>query len=1130
MHVRNPIALAFTFAALACGGHPTAPLVSDGHLCELDTHCPAGSHCVAGVCDQGCRADTDCPLGQSCDPRGRCLLPGAKPPAPRLYGHLVAPPAMLSLSPGAPEGGFSIGNDGTEPLTFHVLPDDPALTATPSSGSVSPGGATPVKVRIAPTFAGRSATVHVLTTGGGSDLDIEYDSPLAGRLEGTVTVSGPYPLGDAPFAVELAGPPSAMAGALDGAASLLWPVNAASQASDDGVQFQVGFTFVAQPGQPGNPLLDVPVERSVTLSGKHQGGSVVSGSYTETIAGLPGAPLTATGSFTLRRVGPMSTPGLTPVSPPAFSPAAPSRLPACDGSCGDAASCFSEAFPFEQWGAGWSYSPDGNCMNGAALVACVNPGAIGCALADSQGSALLDVLRAEASDGLLAGKDAIAQLVQPAGGIGSASLEAEIQGLEGGAAILAGALHGSGGLFASGSYQLARALPASAFIPAASQDCLGGDDLAGFGGAIAARLFGLAQALDRIERGGDSAQVGESLAQGAASGVLLDLAALGGLNLLAPPSGPPTIEGLSEAMRMVDGTFSRLLAGLNPAGFAADYVPFVYDPTHPEQDLYEQTAALAAPFLSQAQGDEAALKSDSRAFDQSSSALASAAQGVAGALGQSVASLCGSVQDPTNPGPDCGKRSGSIKTATDQLTAAKISLMEARDRLSSAEQKLELLQQQAKAQQKDEEATLEAVEQDGKTLELMAVRKAEERLANEAMQCANSVVGALQSGIAAVAGIAVGGVGIPASGCFPLVNSVAFKDVGDAEAAAQAQADIQERFLIGQQEIADAQLKQALQAASADARTAKFEVQEKAQLFDVAKDQLRSLLAELAQALSEARQATAIVAHDGRAVPTDRLYRDADGLAWAGDLTLLRKWAFLTVRALEYVLDASVPEEGQVFSAESAEQLAGLLSSLRDEHDSAQLSAGWDQDREDVVSLAEDVLGITGPVVDPVTGQTLAPGEQLQQLLALPKSRDAAGNLRLRFATSVDQGGLFSEDVAVDTIVGVKMSMVGSLAGRTAYFTLTQAGETRLRDFGGSLVPYELEPKTALVPAGVNLASPGDPSVPESTDLFERPVDCAAWTLSLDQQGDPRNAAVDLSQLTDLQLFVHHHGRTLQGQ
>ncbi|MHB1845323.1 MAG: EB domain-containing protein [Deltaproteobacteria bacterium] len=1134
------VAAAIAVAFAACGGRSPLPLVSEGHLCELDTHCPAGSHCVAGVCQQDCRVDEGCPLGQSCDPRGRCLLPAARPAPPKILGHLVEPPPVVSLSPGSPSGSLTLGNDGSEALQFHLLSDDPAVIVTPTSGSIAPGESADVQIHVEPSFSGRSAVVHVLTTGGGADVGVDYDSPLAGRLEGTVTVTSPYALGDAPFALELAGAPGALAGAVDGHASLLWPVSAAATGTDDGTHFQASFAFVAAPGDPANPLLDVSVQRTVTLAGTHQGAGAVSGSYVESILGLPGGAVTASGSFSLHRVG--ASRGLTPAPAPAFAPAAPSALPPADcvgggaGCAAAAAAHFQKGFPFEAWAAGWQFS-GGSCLNQSGeAVSCVVPAEAALSLADAAAAGtlgqpgLLDVLRAQASYGLLSGKDALAQVLQPAGGIGSPSLDADMAGLSSAAQSLGVALHsalGGSGLFASGNYALVRAMPAAAFA-AASEDCLHGDDLAGFGGAVAARLFADAQALDRIERGAATAALGESLAQSAASGALLDLAALGAL--LPPVAGAtPIIDGLADAARLLTASFSRLGAGLNPAGFHADEVPFLYDPSQPTLDLFQQVAALATKYVGQAQQDEAALQADTRDFDQQATALGNALQGIAQAQSQTVTELCGAVADPSNP-TDCGQSGGQIKDAQDMVAAAATAVAAARDRLSSAGRHLELLEQQAQAEQQAQNAVLVAITAEGKVMQMVAVRQGEERLANEGVQCANTLAQTFQG-----AGLALVGAGslpgLPGAGCLPLVNSVAFQDLGDAEAAAQAQTNAQVAIQLGQDQLEDAQMAQQIQTAWADSRTASFEVQEKTQLFDAAVDQVKSLVAELGQALSQARAASRLTGQEAAADPTFRLYRDAAGLAWANDMALARKWAFLATRALEYTLNETAPQEGQAFSAESATELGGLLAALGDAHDEANLTAGWDQDREDTLSLAQDVLGIQGPIVDSVTGDTLTPGQQLQQLLAQPQNRDADGNLRITFSTSVDQGGIFSQDVAVDTLVGVKMSLVGPLAGRTAYVTLTQSGVTRLRGFsGGALVPYVLEPKTALVPAGVNLASPSDTSIPESTDLFERPVDCSGWTLTLDQKGDPRNAAIDLTQLTDLQLFVHHHGRTLQGQ
>src|SRR5262249_40606057 len=152
-----------------------------------------------------------------------------------------------------------------------------------------------------------------------------------------------------------------------------------------------------------------------------------------------------------------------------------------------------------------------------------------------------------------------------------------------------------------------------------------------------------------------------------------------------------------------------------------------------------------------------------------------------------------------------------------------------------------------------------------------------------------------------------------------------------------------------------------------------------------------------------------------------RLYRDQTGMEWDASMRLLRKWAFLATRAYEYTANASYAAGATVFAAANARELQGYLNGLQDAYQTDRLQNGWGQARHDVISLRRDILGIQKAIVDPVTGRSLSPAQQFQQLLALPQNRDAAGNVSLKFRTSMrGPDGVFSADVCEDRIQGLK--------------------------------------------------------------------------------------------------------------
>ena len=303
-------------------------------------------------------------------------------------------------------------------------------------------------------------------------------------------------------------------------------------------------------------------------------------------------------------------------------------------------------------------------------------------------------------------------------------------------------------------------------------------------------------------------------------------------------------------------------------------------------------------------------------------------------------------------------------------------------------------------------------------------------------------------------------------------------------------------------------------------------------LLQAAAVEIQGDYADLQQALLTAQAKNQA---QGRGVdPTFRLYRDQVGMQWADQMTLARKWAFLATRALEYTTNQSFANAGEVFADATAGDLSNYLSLLSSTYQSDQLTNGWDQDRVDILSLRRDVFGYLQPVPDPAGG-TMSPEQQFEALLLSPKSRDAEGNLKLAFDTEAAAGGLdfFSSDVCEDRIADIKMNLVSSaLTGSIAYVGLTQQGEARLADCAqpGTATSYTLSTKAAQVTAGLNLprTAETDPSYPANTDLYERPVLASSWILSIDTHGEPQNAWVDLGQIEDIEIWIHHRARTVQ--
>ena len=349
--------------------------------------------------------------------------------------------------------------------------------------------------------------------------------------------------------------------------------------------------------------------------------------------------------------------------------------------------------------------------------------------------------------------------------------------------------------------------------------------------------------------------------------------------------------------------------------------------------------------------------------------------------------------------------------------------------------------------------------------------------------------------------------------------------------SSEAQTDETFQIALGQNIVRDDTLMQMIFDANSDAQTAAHEFNRQVILFTGAAERCKGFYDEVAQAQATWAAKTADL---GRHLdPTFRLYRDQTGMQWDAAMQLLRKWTFLATRAFEYSANASYASGATVFAAANARELQGYLSGLQDAYQTDRLQNGWGQVRVDVLSVRRDLLGIQGSVTDPVTGRELTPAAQFHQLLTLPQNRDGAGNVSIKFRTSLGAAnGVFGSDVCEDRIQGVKMNLVSStLQGDTAYVSLRQVGQAELGACSGAgPVDYQLGGKTAQVPAGLNLSRSalGDPGLPASTDLFERPASADTWILTLDTHGEPQNRWIIPEQLDDIEIWLSHTARTLQ--
>jgi hypothetical protein len=193
-----------------------------------------------------------------------------------------------------------------------------------------------------------------------------------------------------------------------------------------------------------------------------------------------------------------------------------------------------------------------------------------------------------------------------------------------------------------------------------------------------------------------------------------------------------------------------------------------------------------------------------------------------------------------------------------------------------------------------------------------------------------------------------------------------------------------------------------------------------------------------------------------------------------------------------------------------------------------------------MISLRDQVYRYAKALPDNATGTSYAPAEVFRQLLADPRNRDADGNVRLAFSLPLVRDALFfNQGFCTDKITGIRVSLVGAALGATQpEVGLQQRGTAYLRsctDTTGDgeyvVSEYNLENtigvRRAIIQAGLNLSGHADASSggPINTEFYGRPVS-APYELIIDRHA-PANAALDLTKLDDIVLFIRHETRTV---
>jgi hypothetical protein len=174
-----------------------------------------------------------------------------------------------------------------------------------------------------------------------------------------------------------------------------------------------------------------------------------------------------------------------------------------------------------------------------------------------------------------------------------------------------------------------------------------------------------------------------------------------------------------------------------------------------------------------------------------------------------------------------------------------------------------------------------------------------------------------------------------------------------------------------------------------------------------------------------------------------------------------------------------------------------------------------------------EMLGVTGPRRDEVTGAELSAGELFRRTILKSEHFDEQGDLTFGFSTNLQRGNpLWSTNVCNDKVTSVQVQLVGDFQGdNQAQVVLGLDGGALLRECDSErVINWSLSGDLrAAIDAGVN--SFGDTNA--NTFLFGQSVARANWKITIPSgETVPQNADLHLDQLEDVVIRVRH--RALQ--
>lgn len=1145
-------------------------------LCLLSADCPQGQHCDLGECVQSCNTAAPCEDGTYCSLRGRCVAEGEEdrdpPPPTESAGTLNVDRHSVALTQASRKVLLRLSSDSPEPVRYRIVPGAPYLSVAESRGEFE--GETFVEIAVDPSRTeGRQdeGAIRILSTLGERVVDTSVQIGLTGRYQGALRyASGDTVLGDARLAVDLLERQGDVDVRFDPDTSLLFPASASGPATgfgsyteEDGAELVVVQRIDSDLGGARN-LFARPLGRRLVLRVAPNAAGDLEGTFTETIHGLFEQPIEVGGqvSLRLRRGEPEPNFELSPDAslPPFERPArnyadvfGANAYENCESlmksvtatdSVGEALNRAQSYYRLDR--ALRNRVVDGRTYRDlmvrcaeellgpqpeATSVECAWMPVTACAVAvaarqPSTSEHFNTFVSRALHPSLLIAQQRVVDALQASFTPGG--LPAERKAYDDAATTLEGigrwVLHPDHiGYLRNMSQEQARGT--SDGDDTADADTTDADSFPA--GRALARLLHVQSTIDgeRARIAGIDVPASDAAVVRTAQerALLAFLEAVTLLELVGQWELTPDVlhADLDGLLHPLDTGFGALLEGARAFGVPEGFVPFVWRPEDVGRGAtnFEQMLALASESVAGERALEEAYLLGQRAFEQSESEILREAQNLRATYDLQIAELCGggfdldAVSRPEDwqaCGADDGGEVGSLLIEV-ELMKARIEAAHAR--LRGLADKIEIDRATLARTQGLRADTLRFVDSTGRQLDTLTM--------------AEGTLNAIQQFLTIASNASVFNGGAP---------------IGMAAGAAAIEAKRTAIHLQRDRLLRAQNMRFQQQDADIERITGMAQIQK--QLIDLEQLGLETMQESLLETQSEVRlantierakrlfrlrqQAIAISAQNPAHDPSFRILRDQQALQLLDARARAQRQLYLAGRALEYEVNTPIASlGGAVLGARSGLALNQLSTCLKEIHTSHRVAFGNPQSYTTELSVRE-MLGITGPRKDEVTGQELSPGELFRQLAVRNASWDERGALTITFSTNLQPGnGLWATDVCSDRVTSVGAQLVGDFLGddeAQVNLSLTGAAVLAKCDSEGveawSMADGTSASKAvAIVQAGVNSFGKAAPNA----SLFGQSVARASWRITL-PPGDaaPSNADLDPSKLEDIVLRIEH--------